>query len=232
MISNLQYCEACKVSISTKTDICPLCHEKLPAREDVNLVETYPDFAPFKRRSRLLALIYSGICVTTIVVCMLINLLTWNNHLWSALVAAPVLYVWLCGLVTFKKRVHLGLKLMAHAVGIALMLLAINAFSDSERVIIQASWAVSYTMPFIFIGFILAINVLMLRKRHTLKDYVISQISLCVIGFIPLLLVLFNVAEPIYPSILAAACSALTIGGLFLFGRKNVTAELDRRFHI
>lgn len=228
----MQYCEACKVSISTKTDVCPLCHEKLPERENINLVETYPDFAPFKRRSRLLALIHSGICVLTIIVCALINFLTWNGHLWSALVTAPVLYVWICGLITFKKRVHLGIKLMAHAIGIASMLVVINTFSDSARIVSHASWAVSYTMPFIFIGFILAINVLMLRKRHTLKDYVISQISLCVIGFIPLLLVLFNVAQPIYPSILAAACSALTIGGLFLFGRKNVTAELNRKFHI
>ncbi|HWS28678.1 MAG TPA: DUF6320 domain-containing protein [Clostridia bacterium] len=232
MISELQYCETCKVSISTKTDICPLCHEKLPARQDAKLVETYPDFAPFKRRSRLLALIFSGVCALIIVVCVLVNLLTWNGHLWSALVTAPALYVWICGLITFKKRIHLGLKLMAHAIGIASMLVAINTFSGSAQIVTHASWAVSYSMPFIFIGFILAINVLMIRKRHTLRDYVISQISLCVIGFIPLLLVLLGVAQPIYPSILAAACSALTIGGLFLFGRKNVTAELNRKFHI
>lgn len=231
-MEHMQYCEACKVSVSTQTKKCPLCHAPLPEREDAQLEQTYPDFAPLKRRSRILTLLYSGICLFAIVTCALVNLLTWSGHLWSALVAAPVLYVWLCGLITFRKRVHLGLKLMAHAVGIVLMLVVINSFTDSERIVSHVSWAASYTMPFIFIGFILAINVLMARKRHTLRDYAISQISLCVIGFIPLLLVLLDAAQPAYPSIIAAVCSALTIGGLFLFGRKKVIAELNRKFHI
>lgn len=231
-MENMQYCESCKVSISTQTDVCPLCHAPLEAREGLVLEQTYPDFAPLKRKSRLLELLLGLSCVFVIVVCALINLLTWNGHLWSVLVAAPVLYVWLCGLITFRKRAHLGLKLMAHAIGIALLLIVINSFSDSQRIVSHASWAVAYTMPFIFIGFILSINTLMARKRQTLRDYVLYQISLCVIGFIPLLLVLLGVAQPAYPSIIAAACSALTIGGLFLFGRKNVISELNKKFHI
>lgn len=231
-MENMQYCEDCKVFISTKTDACPLCHAPLPERENAELVQTYPDFAPLKRKSRLLALLYSAACFFVIAVCVLINLLTWQGHLWSALVAAPVLYVWLTGLFTFRKRVHLGLKLMAHAVGIVLLLVAINGFSGSARIMSHVSWAVAYTMPFIFIGFILAINVLIARKRHTLKDYLLYQLSLCVIGFIPLLLALLNVAQPVYPSILAAVCSALTIGGLFLFGRKKAVSELNKKFHI
>lgn len=232
MTSDMQYCEACRVRISTQTDTCPLCHAPLPAREGLLLEQTYPDFAPLKRRSRLLALWFSLACLFSIAVCALINLLTWNGSLWSALVAAPVLYVWLCGLITFRKRAHLGLKLMAHAIGIALLLVAINTFSDSRRVVSHASWAVAYTMPFVFIGFILSINVLIARRLQTLRDYVLYQISLCVIGFIPLLLVLLDVAQPVYPSIIAAACSALTIGGLFLFGRRNVISELNKKFHI
>ncbi len=231
-ITKMQYCEACKVSISTKTEKCPLCHAPLPPCEDAALEQTYPDFSPFKRRNRLLTLLYSAVCLTAIFVCVLVNLLTWNNHLWSALVTAPVLYVWLCGLITFRKRAHLGLKLMAHAIGIVLVLVVINSFTDSQKVVSHVSWAVSYTMPFTFVGFILLINVLMAHKRHTLRDYVLYQISLCVIGFIPLLLVLLGVAQPVYPSIIAAACSALTIGALFLFGRKKVVAELNRKFHI
>ena len=231
-IERMQYCETCKVSISTKTKNCPLCHAPLPSCEDAALEQTYPDFSPLKRRSRFLALLYSALCLAVILICVLVNLLAWNGHLWSALVAAPVLYVWLCGLITFRKRAHLGLKLMAHAIGIVSLLVVINTFTDSQRIVSHVSWAVSYTMPFIFIGFILLINVLMARKRNTLRDYVLYQISLCVIGFIPLLLVLLGVAQPAYPSIIAAACSALTIGGLFLFGRKKVVAELNRKFHI
>ncbi len=231
-MEQFQYCEACKVSVSTQTTKCPLCHTPLPERENVRLEQTYPDFSPLKKRSRRLTLLYSLFCLLVIGICVLVNLLTWQGHLWSALVAAPMLYVWLCGIITFRKRLHLGMKLTAHAVGIVLLLVAINGFTDSERVVSHVSWAVSYTMPFVFIGFILLINVLMARRRNTLRDYALYQISLCVIGFIPLLLVLLGIAEPVYPSIIAAACSALTIVGLFLFGRKKVTAELNKKFHI
>jgi uncharacterized Tic20 family protein len=84
----------------------------------------------------------------------------------------------------------------------------------------------------VFVCFILAINVIMLKLKHQFRDYLLYQISLCVIGFVPLVLVLSGVAQPIYPSIIAAACSYLTLIGLVFFKRRVVFSEFRKKFHI
>ena len=228
----MQYCNNCKVSVSTKTAQCPLCHAGLRPLDGDEPVQTYPSFEPLKEKKHLFEKIVSFCAIASIVILVVINLLTYRGHLWSVIACSYILYVWLLGLMTIKKGIHVGLKLLAHAIAIPLLLMVVNMFADSEKTIHKASWAISYTMPFIFVGFILAINILMMIKTRYLRDYLIYQLTLSVIAFVPLLLVLLNVAQPMLPSIIAAMFSFLSIIGLIIFSKKNIQTEFGRKFHI
>jgi hypothetical protein len=226
------YCIACKVHISTKADRCPLCHQCLPDTQDPDLTQTYPDFVPLKKKSRRLVPVVSLAAIMLILLSMAINFATWNGRLWSIIFSAPILYIWLAGLLTFKKNVNLGLTLNIHAIALSLLLVIINMYPFGSDTINRISWAVSYAMPMILIAFIITTDVIMLKKKHSLRDNLFVQLFLCMISFFPLILVLSGVAAPLYPSIVAAAFSLTTILGLTVLAKKIMLSEFARKLHL
>jgi hypothetical protein len=194
---------------------------------------SFPPFDVKWNRRRLFLKSISSISLIAIFTTVLINLLTFNGILWSAIVVASVLYAWIvCGWLTFKKNSHVSVKLMIHAATLPMLLLVIEAFSTTAIAITNANWALSYTMPSIYIAFTLVINILMIIKRRKSRDYLISSFALSIIGFVPLILVFFGLVNPIYMSIASAGLSFATIIALLIFGRKIVFSEISRKFHV
>lgn len=228
----MKYCEDCRINVPGKELSCPLCHKSMTILDDQENGQIYPDFEPQKRRDKKLIKAFSKTAVLLIFSSVIINMMISSETWWSAIFSSFVLYVWLLGLLTFKRTAHPGLKLMAHAIAMPLLLVVINSFASNTRTFTRVSWAVSYAMPIIIICFIIVINIMMYRRRQNLRNYLLYQLSLCVIGFVPLILALVGVAKPIQPSIIAASCSFLSILALLLFSRKIVIGELGRKFHV
>lgn len=228
----MRHCPECQVKIATKTTRCPLCHLVLLETNDPG-VASFPDFDMKASRRRLFLKILSTVSLTGIFTTGLINFLTFSGHLWSIVVITAILYAWIVvGWLTFKRNVHSSLKLMVHAISITALLLVIEAFTTSNQMISHLNWTLSFAMPSVFIGFIIIINVWMLIKRQQLRDFLISQLALSVIGFVPLILVFFDLVSPRYMAIAAAGLSFATIIGLFILGRRIVISELGRKFHL
>lgn len=227
----MQYCTKCKISISSKTDRCPLCHKILPDISNQDTTQSYPDFEIIIKKHSKLVKAISFTSIFLIILSVAINLVTWNGNLWCVIFSACVLYAWLLGLFTFNKRAHLGQKLMIHAIVIPLLLIIINTFAYSTYTMNQVTWAVSYAMPITFICFILVANCIMIKRHQNRHDFLLYQLFLCVIGFVPLTLVLSGVARPILPSIIAAGCSYFTIIGLVVFAKRIIKLEFRRKFH-
>jgi hypothetical protein len=53
-----------------------------------------------------------------------------------------------------------------------------------------------------------------------------------ILGFIPLILWLFNIVDVLWPSLTAASLSFATIVGMLVFADKETQEEMKRRFHI
>lgn len=228
----MSYCPDCKISVTTHPVRCPLCQKALTQSGCSDDAGAYPAFEPMKQRRKMFFKAVSILALTLITASVAYNLMTWHGDVWCVVFSTCVLYAWGPGLLTFNRRVHLGWKLTAHAVAIPLLLVVINVFASSEAMVNRVSWAVSYTMPAIFIGFIITINYIIIRWRQKRRDYLLYQLALCVIGFIPLVLVLSGVAQPVFPSIAAAGCSFLTLIWLILYQKKMIRSELARKFHI
>ena len=226
----MKYCPHCQVQVLTETDKCPLCHQALNPNDEKGVV-SFPPYSKRRNRWRKIVRATSISSATVILASILVNIITWTGHAWSMIVTAGVLYVWLCGLITFRKATLLGVKLMSHSIGLTALLVIINIFSTNVS---EASltWAATYAIPFIDILFIAIINILMIAKKHTMRDFLISQFALSIIGFAPLVLALVGFANPMSMSIAAAIISGVTIIGCFLFAKKIVISELARKFHV
>jgi hypothetical protein len=227
----MAYCKECKINIVSETVRCPLCHKELQIQDGEVLIKAYPDYVP-RKSPDVFSLICMILAITSISLSVLINVLTLQTHFWSAIVTVYVLYAWLLGKLTFNPRIHAGFKLLAHAIAIPCSLIVVNVFAQSSVAMSKITWAISYAMPLTFVGFILMTLLVIYRKRYDRRDFIVYQLSLCVLAFIPILLVIFRVIEPMIPSIIAAIVSAITITGMLLFGRKSVKTEFRRKFHI
>ena len=229
----MKHCPDCKINVATKADRCPLCHRLLPNEGADTGVASYPEFDYKANRLRLMWRVEAVLALTGIFIVGLINWLTFAGHLWSIVAIVAILYAWIVvGWLSFKRNTHISIKLMMHAIGITAVLLVIEAFTTSNAMVSHLNWTLSFAMPSVFIAFIIAINVLMLIKRQQRRDFIISLLSLSIIGFTPLILVFFQLVSPIYMSIAAAGLSFATIIGLFILGPRIVISELGRKFHL
>lgn len=226
------YCDKCKVNIVSYSKSCPLCRAPLHEEEGAASEQAFPDFAAPNPRSRWITLVISLAAISAILVVVLINILTWNSKLWSVIAAVYIVYAWLLGRLTFKAGVALGKKLFAHALAVPVTLIVVNVFSKRNEIWGKISWAVSYATPLILVGFILATAFINYNNRRSRKDFIFYQLTLCILAFVPLLLVLFKVVEPMIPSIIAAVVSFITLIGLVVFGRRSFKSEFNKKFHI
>lgn len=223
-------CENCLVNIDMQATRCPLCGAPITGAEA--LPPAYPPPPPEPTKTSWLYRWFALAVFVTIGVLVLSNLLSPGGGLWCIPVGGTVLYVWALGVMTFNKRLHRGVKVIAHALALTALVILYNLFISGEHVAHQVTWAVSYVMPFIFIAFSLYISVQMLCHKQDLRGYMLYQVALCVIGFIPLLLVLLGAAAPIWPSIVAASCAYFTLMCLVIFARHVISSEFIKAFHV
>lgn len=242
----MDYCPECKVYVASKRDKCPLCQGSLKIDKERSNKQSFPSYIKFKNQRKKWA---AGISISApiiIAICVVMNILTWDGFLWSLIVAVAVLYAWLVGLYTVRKTDHIGQKLMLHGIGISALLVVINfvtaspTMTDSqflENFSEIAKWSLDYAMPSTLIAFILGINIAILSQRHRLRDYVIAQFSLCVIGLIPFVLIMidvfaFDILGSLFMSIAASSFSLFTLLIFVIFASKLIAKEFGRRFHI
>ncbi len=226
------YCIDCRVRISGKTDRCPLCGKHLPSAYMHHSESKYPEYIPQVQSNRKLAKIMFVAAILMILISAAINAVTWTGSLWSVIFSAYVLYIWLMGLLTFKTRVHLGIKLVGHAISVSLLMLVMNIFIYNTGTFNRVTWSVSYGMPIVSIAFIAAAVIIMIKKKQNRKDFLFYLLSMCVAGFVPFILVLCFLTEPMLPGIISAVFSYLIIMSLAVFAGKAVREEIIRKFHV
>lgn len=226
----MEYCDDCKVNISTKTNICPLCHKKIKIEKDA--IDTFPAYEPLKNIYTKTATIISLIAPFLIVVSLFLNLFIIKTSYWSVIAIVGIIYLWLLGLITFNRKIRIQTKIIAHAITIPLVLVAINAFASNELIIERVTWAISYAVPLIIFCFIAFINFIMIRTKQNFREYLLYQFTLCLIGFVPLIILLFGVAKPIFPSLVTAIYSFWTIFNLIFYSKDIVKEEFKKRFHV
>jgi len=126
----------------------------------------------------------------------------------------------------------LGMKLTGHAISVSILMLVMNVFIYNTGTWNRVTWSVSYGMPAVFVAFIVAVCVIMIKKKQNRKDFLFYLLSLCLAGFVPFILVLCFLAEPMLPGLITAAFSYLIIMGLAVFARKTMLEEFKRKFHV
>ena len=86
-------------------------------------------------------------------------------------------------------------------------------------------------IPCACVAAILAIGTLAVVLSLESSDYMIYLLIVSVYGLVPLILLLTDQVNIMYPSVVCVALSLLTVVGLLVFFRRNAVEELQKKFH-
>lgn len=229
----MHYCKHCKVNVSTDTEYCPLCHRLLKKSEKVETRLTFPKNQQVEKKRNLLKILINILCPILILATILINLLTYSGVLWSVIDTMGIIYVWLLGMWSFRKDSGLGTKILVNVIAINLILISVNIFGYNLATLPGELWALSYTIPFLLSGVILINNVLILIKKFAIKEFLISQLSLCIISITFFILMLcLDPVSILFPKLIVGSLALVSLISMFVLAPKSLAQEVKKKFHI
>ncbi len=232
----MKYCGKCKLKIDTNEPKCPLCSAVLTdsgvlcdrdSEGNKPATEKYPKpekEAIYRYNFVLRLLVFISVVITS--TCLLINILTFNGVLWSAYVAGTLLYAWITvAYPVFKKR-KIGQIIVINTISTAIYVYSLELATETQ------GWGLTYVTPFLFIASTLLITFIILLKRLKWREYTVYQTIMVIMGFLPVIFCAAGLVTSIWPSVLSAFYSFLTVIGMFIFGDKKYKDELIKRFHL
>lgn len=217
-------CKKCGVRLTGRPERCPLCHGELfgePEGENI-----FPDISYEKMEQRFLVRLLAFGTVIVIVLCAAVNYVVPEYGWWFMFVVAGLLSVWIAAANTVKKRGNL-LKSVLWQVCVDSVLLVLWDFGMGFL-----KWSVDFVLPVLYICSIIAMFVIAFCKHIQPQDYLLYLVLDILIGLIPAILLLTEVVQVIYPSVVCVVVSVVAMAALILFNGQALKNELIRRLHL
>lgn len=225
-------CPYCKVSISTRTEICPLCHKNL-IEAGVSKEEIKKTPLDFPKRGKLPALsgtlfdkVYLLCALAVVLVSLAVELILLDKIFVSWLLLSIIGYFYLFLRITIRKANFFPQKVLVQAI-----LLSIVAVS-TRRVIPEPEVIFESVLPFIFLVSMIIIGIFFIIHYKKPSRYLLNLLTIALLGFLPFVIdfALDIHAHPL--SIATASLGAIILIMLFIFYAKVIISELKRSFHV
>lgn len=220
----MQYCNDCQVHIRGNKTNCPLCKNALPSTDDVQN-DIYPEI-PLVYKSHLAIRIMILISIITIVVSFSIYKIFPSNVDWPMFVVLGLLSMWLSLIVIIRKGHNIAKSIVWHVT----ILSALSIIWDWR--IGWRGWSLDYVIPIVCVSAMFIMYVMAKITQLSVRDYIVYFLLDGLLGIIPILFIVFNWINVVYPSIICVAVSIIFLSAILLFQGENIKAELDKRMHI
>ena len=98
--------------------------------------------------------------------------------IWSIIEMFGVAYLWILSIWSFKRDVQLGKKIIVNTIAISALVMSVNIFGYNIATLPNTFWSLTYVIPFVMIVGMFFLNLAVLHKKYSLKDFFFSQISI------------------------------------------------------
>lgn len=225
-------CPYCNVSISTRTNVCPLCHKNL-IEAGVGKEEIKKTPLDFPRRSKLSPLsgtlfdkVYLLCALNVMLVAIVSELIAFKGIKFSWLLLSLIAYFYLFLRVTIKKANLFPQKILFQAILLSIVAITARRLLPNPKVIF------GWILPAIFLISMIIVGIFFIINYKKPSRYLLNIITIAILGFLPFGI---NMIEGIvaYPlSIITASLGATIIITLFAFYARIIISELKRQFHV
>lgn len=217
-------CDNCGIEILDETEYCPLCRSILV--HTVEVENMYPDVRFILKRLLILSRIYLFCAILAEVVLFTINYYTESTIWWSALTGMGLLSVYIIMRYAILGKAGYQKKIMLLAAFSVLIAVGV------DNILGYRGWSVNYVLPAGIVIVDTIIFVLLFVNHRKWYSYIMWQLAMILLSFLPILLYFAGIEDNHIISVLPMAASVALFLGTMMIGDRGARQELKRRFHL
>lgn len=220
-------CLHCGVTITDKTDVCPLCRCVVELEDADTQAERYPNIRLKGRKLELVSRIALFLAIVLGALAVLLNYTMDSDRMWSVIVVGVLAYLMLF-LFYIIANEHAGYRskvVIGVACGAADLVMI-------DYVLGFKHWSLDYAIPLTLLAMDLMIIVVMFINIRNWQSYLLFQIVMIVCSGICVILSVCGVIRHPLMSYIALGLSSVMFLATFIIGGRRARNELKRRFHV
>ncbi len=220
----MQYCKHCLVHIRGNNKKCPLCNNILPA-EGQDDEEIFPQIPPAYERHLAIRIMVFISVIVVVISFVLHNIypLEINRPMF---VVFGLLSMWLSLIAVIRKR-HNITKTIMWQVTIVSVLAVFWDWRTGWR-----GWSLDYAIPIACVTAMFVMYVTAKIMKLSIRDYITYFFLDGLFGILPILFILFDWVNVIYPSLISVGISIIFLSAILIFQGENIKVEIKKRLHI
>ena len=204
-----------------------LSEEEIPHRE---LKNDFPGCGEQQRLERKenqrIVQTFSFLCLAVAVICGMINIMTAGTLNWSWFAGAGCVCAWLVVMVAYSKRRNILKNEIWQLLLISVIAILWDRFTGWR------GWSVDFILPFGVLSVQFSVPVIARVNRLKREEYLFYLVQACIAGLIPMILAWTGVVKFVYPSVICAGISILTLAVLFIFCKKDTLREFPKKLRM
>ena len=204
-----------------------LSEEEIPHRE---LKNDFPGCGEQQRLERKenqrIVQTFSFLCLAVAVICGMINIMTAGTLNWSWFAGAGCVCAWLVVMVAYSKRRNILKNEIWQLLLISVIAILWDRFTGWR------GWSVDLILPFVVLAVQFSVPVIARVNRLKREEYLFYLVQACIAGLIPMILAWTGVVKFVYPSVICAGISILTLAALFIFCKKDTLREFHKKLRM
>ena len=225
----MKYCKRCKIKTSDEQTSCPLCYNELELINEERLTSFYPkrkQDEKLKHSEYFLTKLFTVISFCIVAIAGFINFLTYSGSVWSLLIAACVIYLWILIAHTIISKSSVFEKIIYQIIGLTAVLTSTDVISGG------GDWLINFVVPSLSIALTLVLVMITFcsrkRKNYTLSFFLIYLLLILV----PIITLAFKMLRFELLMQIDLLLLILVIVGNLILGFKTLKSEISKKFHL
>ena len=225
-------CPYCNVDISTRTEVCPLCHTRLTdvgnSGDDIKrTARAYPprgDLPPLSGNLFDKIYLYSWLCLSVSFV--IAELALTRSVRFSWITITVLLYFYILFRLVIRSGEYFPQKVTAHALILTIVIYSLRSVLPEPVIIFE------YMLPVLYLVSTIAIAVFLIINFKRPNRYLLNIITVAFMCSIPFwALVIIHEYRSFILSLITMVIGLAVIIGTIAFKAKTIIGELKRKFH-
>lgn len=230
------HCKYCGVRVDDNVLVCPLCHEKLDGYDEEK-PSLYPEkqvlLVKKKHTHMTFNNLYLGISLAVFLTSLAVNFTLTPNVQWCWLTILIAMYGYLLVKNTILANTSIAVKVLLQCIMIVALLFGFSAVFEKWDPMAHPLYFISeYAFPLtIGIGNLVMVIFTCIRaKKH--PAILVDCLFLLLLGLIPIILYAFYLLEILWPSLIVAVFSGVSMLLCVALGHKDIKEEFQKKFHM
>lgn len=224
----MKHCELCKIDIAQDCTVCPICGSELTGVSESGMND-YPNITKTQRIREpfpLLARIFLFISIIVSAISAFLNFFLAPNFPWAIITIGAVILLWAAIGLPLLCRTNVNTMLLIQLSTAVVYLLLVDRLTGSY------GWALSYAVPGLYIGMLIAAVTLTLVFHEHWRDYLLPLIGIDLVGLVPLLALVLHQVQVKWLCLSAVTFMLALFIGLIIFAGRRSVSELRRKLHL